>query len=103
MNFVTSGVEPSTRMLRFESLSWEISELHKDLLAFRARTEQWFDRIESCLGDGCNGIAGDLDEIGRDIASLRRDLPGIVRDAVHEVLRERASTSEDPVNRRRKP
>jgi hypothetical protein len=69
--------------------AFHISALHKDLLAFRARMEQRFDRV---LGKGgqFDRIDGEFDRIERGLRGLRADLPKVVRRAYREVLRELA-------------
>jgi len=59
----------------FGFLTRQVKGVHKDLLAFEARTEQRFNKVE-------NGIRG-----------LRADMPGIVGDAVRATLRERSRKS----------
>src|SRR5437588_4377393 len=68
----------------FGFLAEQIKSLHKDLLAFQARTEQRFDKIDGRLDklDGC------VDRLETGLRTLRDDMPGIVGSAVREVLRE---------------
>ena len=56
--------------------------LHKDLLAFQTRTEQWFDRIDG----RCGKIGSRLDLIEREFRGLRADIPKIVRKAARDIL-----------------
>jgi predicted RNase H-like nuclease (RuvC/YqgF family) len=62
----------------FGFLTRQVQTVHKDLLAFEAKTEdklkehdKRFDKIE-----------GELDYLRRDVRGLRSDLPKIVGDAV---------------------
>jgi predicted RNase H-like nuclease (RuvC/YqgF family) len=64
----------------FGFLTRQVQTVHKDLLAFEAKTEdklkehdKRFDKIE-----------GELDHVRRDVRGLRSDLPQIVGDAVRE-------------------
>jgi hypothetical protein len=59
----------------FGFLTQQLRGVHKDLLAFQARTEERFNKIEN------------------DVQVLRRDMPGIVGSAVREVLAERRGKS----------
>jgi hypothetical protein len=61
----------------FGFLTQQIKGVHKDLLAFQARTEQRFEKID-----------GRFDRIDKSVQGLRKDLPGIVGSAVREALRE---------------
>jgi hypothetical protein len=80
----------------FGFLTRQIKGVHKDLLAFQARTEQRFDKVEGRLDkiDGRHDKAdGRLDRVERGLCGLREDLPGIVGSAVREGLRERPRKS----------
>jgi hypothetical protein len=59
-------------------LTEQVKGVHKDLLAFQARTERRFDKVE-----------GRLDRVERAVSGLRRDMPGIVTDAMRATLRDR--------------
>ena len=59
----------------FGFLTQQIKSVHKDLLAFEARTEQRFEKVEASI----NG--------------LRKELPEIVASSMREVLREQKSQS----------
>ena len=63
----------------FGFLTQQIKGVHKDLLAFQARTEQRFDQVDGKL----DKIDGRLDLVHR---GLRTDMPKIVGDAVRDVL-----------------
>ncbi len=63
----------------FGFLTQQIKGVHKDLLAFQARTEQRFDQVDGRL----DKIDGRLDLVHR---GLRTDMPKIVGDAVRDVL-----------------
>jgi len=74
----------------------QVKGVHKDLLAFQARTEQQFDQIDGRFGqvDGrLVRIEGRLDRVEKSVKDLRQDMPGIVSDAMLEVLREREQKS----------
>ena len=69
----------------FGFLMQQIRGVHKDLLAFQARTEQRFERVEGRL----DRHDGRLDRIEKGVRGLREDLPGIVGRAMRAALRER--------------
>ena len=80
----------------FGFLTDQVKGVHKDLLAFQEKTEQRFDRIDGRFEqvDGrLHKVDGRLDHIETNIKDLRHDMPGIVGDAMREVLRERDKTS----------
>ncbi len=66
----------------FGFLPQQIKGMHKDLLAFQAKTEQRFDQVEGRL----DKIDGRLDLLDRGLRGLRTDMPKIVGDAVRDVL-----------------
>ena len=59
----------------FGFLTRQVKGVHKDLLAFEARTEQRFNKVEN------------------EIRGLRADMPGIVGNAVRATLRDRSRKS----------
>jgi hypothetical protein len=65
----------------FGFLTNQVKGVHKDLLAFQEKTEQHFARVD-----------GRLDRVEKGVLDLRHDMPGIVGDAMREVLRERDKT-----------
>jgi len=72
-------------------LTEQIRGVHKDLLAFQARTEQRFDKIDGRFdkSDGrLDKVEGRLDRVERGIRGLREEMPAIVGDAMRTVLRE---------------
>lgn len=88
---MTMNVEAEIRDLKrrmneiegsFGFLTQQIKGVHKDLLAFRAKTEQRFDKVE-----------GRLDRVEKEVRGLRTDMPGIVGTAMREALRERPRKS----------
>ena len=69
--------------------AYQIKTLHRDLLAFQTRTEQWFDRIGGRCGQAggsLSKIEDRLDLIERGFRGLRSDMPKIVRNALRDVL-----------------
>ena len=80
----------------FGFLTDQVKGVHRDLLAFQEKTEQRFDRIDGRFEqvDGrLHKVDGRLDHIETSIKDLRHDMPGIVSDAMREVLHERDKTS----------
>ncbi len=70
----------------------QVKGVHRDLLAFQEKTEQWFDKIDGRLDkvDGrLDKVDGRLDNVEKSVRDLRHDMPGIVGSATREVLRER--------------
>ena len=75
----------------FGFLTRQVKGVHKDLVAFQARTEQRFDKIDGRFDkvDGrFGGVDGRLDRVEIEIRGLRKDMPGIVGDAMRAALRE---------------
>jgi hypothetical protein len=66
----------------FGFLTEQIKGVHRDLLAFRARTEQSFSEV-----------GGRLDRLEKEVRDFRNDMPGIVGSTMREVLRECRSKS----------
>ena len=66
----------------FGFLTQQIKSVHKDLLAFEAKTEQRFDQVDGRL----DKIDGRLDLVDRGLRGLRTDMPKIVGDAVRGAL-----------------
>jgi len=66
----------------FGFLTQQLKGVHKDLLAFQARTEQRFDKVD-----------GRFDRLDKGFRDLRADMPGIVGSTMREVLRERRGKS----------
>ena len=75
--------------LSFGFLTQQIKSVHKDLLAFQAKTEQRFDQVDGRLDkvDGrLDKVDGRLDQIDRGLRGLRTDMPKIVGTAMRDVL-----------------
>ena len=68
----------------FGFLTEQVKSVHKDLLAFEARTEQRFDGVEGRF----DRVDNRLDRVDSEVRTLRKDLPGIVGDAMRDVLRD---------------
>jgi archaellum component FlaC len=66
----------------FGFLTNQVKGVHRDLLGFQEKTEQHFAKVD-----------GRLDHVEKGIKDLGHDMPGIVGDAMREVLRERDKTS----------
>jgi hypothetical protein len=75
----------------FGFLPQQIKGVHKDLLAFQARTEQRFEKIDGRF----DKVDGRL-ELEKGLGSLRSDMPGIVASAMREVDREQRRKSRKP-------
>ncbi|MFL5031394.1 MAG: hypothetical protein ACJ8E1_16095 [Xanthobacteraceae bacterium] len=83
----------------FGFLTRQVKDVHKALLAFEARTEQRFDKVDGRFEkvDGrfnkvegrLDRVEGKLDHIDRGLRGLREDMPGIVGDAIRTAQRER--------------
>ena len=77
-------------------LAREIKAVHKDLLAFQAKTEQNFEKVNSRF-DKIDGRLdkhdGRFDRLEKEVRDLRKDMPGIVSSAMREVDRERRGKS----------
>jgi predicted RNase H-like nuclease (RuvC/YqgF family) len=71
----------------FGFLTQQVKTLHKDVLAFEAKTEEKlkehdkrFDKVDGRL----DKIDGRLDHLDRGLRGLRTDMPKIVGDAMRE-------------------
>jgi hypothetical protein len=89
---IESGIRAkvSDREGSFEFLARQISALHKDLLAFRAKTEKQFGRLDARfrkIDTGLRGRGGRFAAIERELGGLRADLPKAVRKAARDALR----------------
>jgi hypothetical protein len=73
----------------FGFLTQQVKSVHRDLLAFHAKTEQNFHKLNGRLDKS----DGRLDRLDKDVRDLRKDLPGIVGSSMREVLRERRGKS----------
>ncbi len=72
----------------FGFLTNQVKGVHKDLLAFQEKTEQHFAKVDGRL----DRVDGRLDRVEKGVKDMRHDMPGIVSDAMREVLRERDKT-----------
>ncbi|HKM88702.1 MAG TPA: hypothetical protein VJX48_08860 [Xanthobacteraceae bacterium] len=71
----------------FGFLTQQIKTVHKDLLAFQAKTEQKFAEVDGRFDKVDNRfdkIDGRLDHLDRGLRGLRNDMPKIVRDALSD-------------------
>jgi hypothetical protein len=59
----------------------QIKSVHKDLLAFQAKTEQRFDHVNGRI----DKMDGRLDQVDRGLRGLRTDMPKIVGNAIRDV------------------
>jgi hypothetical protein len=60
----------------------QIKGVHKDLLTFQARTEQRFDELTGKVEGRFAKVEGRLDRVESEVRGLRKDMPGIVGDAM---------------------
>ena len=67
----------------------QIKTVHKDLLAFQAKTEQKLDKLDGRL----DKVDGRLDRVDSGLRGLRDAMPGIVGDAMRATPRERPGKS----------
>jgi hypothetical protein len=67
----------------------QIKGVHKDLLAFQAKAEQRFDKVDGRF----DKVDGRLDRVDKGVQSLRSDMPGIVAGAMRDVTREQRGKS----------
>ena len=68
----------------FGFLTQQVKAVHRDLLTFQARTEERFKKVDGRF----DKVDGRLDRVESEVRGLRKDMPGIVSDAVRAVLRE---------------
>jgi len=69
----------------FGFLTGQVRDVHRALLAFQENTNSRFDKVEGRLG-----------RVEKEVRELRRDMPGIVGDAVRDALRERPGKPRKP-------
>jgi tetrahydromethanopterin S-methyltransferase subunit G len=67
----------------FAFLTRQMQGVHKDLLSFEARTEERFKSVS----DRFDRVDGKIDVVEGKVDNLAKTLPGIVGDALREVLR----------------
>src|SRR2546430_16071761 len=72
---------------RYGSLHRQIKGVHKDLLTFQARTEQRFDELTGKVEGRFAKVEGRHDRVESEVRGLRKDMPGIVGDAMRATLR----------------
>jgi hypothetical protein len=76
----------------FGFLTQQLKSVHRDLLAFQAKTEQKFDEMDARfdkVDDKFEKVDSRLDRVEKEVRGLRTDMPRIVGDVMREVLRER--------------
>jgi hypothetical protein len=66
----------------FGFLTQQIKSVHKDLLAFQAKTEQGFDHLNGRI----DKVDGRLDQVDRGLRGLRTDMPKIVGNALRDAI-----------------
>jgi tetrahydromethanopterin S-methyltransferase subunit G len=76
----------------FGFLTQQIKGVHKDLLAFQAKTDQGFTKVDQRF----DKVEGRLDRVEKEVRGLRTDMPGIVGAAMREALGERPRKSRKP-------
>jgi tetrahydromethanopterin S-methyltransferase subunit G len=67
----------------FAFLTRQVQGVHKDLLSFEARTEERFKSVS----DRFDRLDGKIDVVEGKVDNVAKTLPGIVGDALREVLR----------------
>jgi hypothetical protein len=90
---IGSKIRDRNRRVRstFAGTALHISELHKDLLEFQARTEQRFDRVlgrPARVTGRFDKIDSKFDRIERELRGLRADIPKVVRRALRDARRQ---------------
>lgn len=73
----------------FGFLTEQVKGVHKDLLAFEAKTEERFGRVDKKLLEH----DARFDRLEQNLKGLRTDMPKIVGDTMREVLREQKGES----------
>ena len=72
----------------FGFLTRQVGDMHKDLLAFEARTQERFDKVDGRFDRLESKVDGLDRKIDTKVDGLAKALPGIVGDAVREAFRE---------------
>ena len=68
----------------FGFLTEQVRGVHRDLLAFQEKTERRFEQVDRRF----DGVEAEVRQVREETRQLRDDMPGIVGDAMREVLRE---------------
>jgi tetrahydromethanopterin S-methyltransferase subunit G len=76
----------------FGFLTGQVRDVHRALLTFQAETKNEFKNVNGRL----DNVEGRLDRVETEVRGLRRDMPGIVGDAVRDALRERPGKPRKP-------
>ncbi len=89
----------------FGFLVQQVRGVHRDLLAFQAKSEQRFEKIDGRFEkidgrfekiDGrLDRADGRLDRIEKGVRGLRENMPGIVGDALRKALRNRSTKPQE--------
>ncbi len=66
----------------FGFLVEQIEGVHRDVIGFKEETRRNFARVNGRL----DNMDGRLDKVETEVRKLRQDLPGIVGDAMRDVL-----------------
>ena len=66
----------------FGFLTQQIKSVHKDLLAFQAKTEQGFAQVNGRI----DKLDGRFDQVDRGLRGLRTDMPKIVGNTLRDAL-----------------
>jgi hypothetical protein len=69
----------------FGFLMEQVKGVHRSVLGFQAETKEQFRKVDERL----DRVEGKLGRVEKDVKYLRDEMPGIVGDAMREVLRER--------------
>ena len=80
----------------FGFLTQQVKSVHRDLLAFEAKTEQNFEKVSGRFDkvDGrLDRMDGRLDQVEKEVRGLRKEFPGIVSSTMREVPSRAASKS----------
>jgi len=83
----------------FGFLTDQVRGVHRDLLAFQAKTEQFQARTEQFQAKTEQFQARTeerFDRVEKSVKDLRADMPGIVGSTMREVLREREKSRKAP-------
>lgn len=76
----------------FGFLIEQVKGVHRDLIGFQAETRERFDIVEGRLDRvelEVGELRGEVGELRGEVRQLREDMPGIVGDAMRDVLRGR--------------
>lgn len=73
----------------FGFLMEQVKGVHRDLLGFQSQTREQFKDVRSEIRELRSETREEFKAVRKEIRQLREEMPGIVGDAMRDVLREK--------------